>query len=98
VLRTVDADANGLKALASAIVSTAGFVVVLVSSSRPALVVVACSQDRPVAANQMIAALTEKFGGRGGGKPDLAQGGGLEASADDILAAARAVVSGGSRP
>jgi alanyl-tRNA synthetase len=98
VLRSVDADAPGLKALASAIVSQPGHVVVLVSSSRPALVVVARSQDRPVAADQLIAALTEKFGGRGGGKPDLAQAGGLDGSAEDILAAARAVVSPGGQP
>jgi alanyl-tRNA synthetase len=33
-----------------------------------------------------------KFGGRGGGKPDLAQGGGLEAPAEAILAEVRAML------
>jgi hypothetical protein len=33
--------------------------------------------------------LTQRFGGRGGGKSDMAQGGGLEGAIDDIVAAAR---------
>jgi alanyl-tRNA synthetase len=89
VLRPVDADANGLKALATAVAATSQSVVVLVSTTRPALVVAARSSDAAVSAQQIIAALTGKFGGRGGGKPELAQAGGLDASAEDILAAAR---------
>ena len=92
VLRSVDTDANGLKALASAITLKPGFAVVLISMSRPALVVVARSSDAGVAANQIVTALTTKFGGRGGGTPDLAQGGGLDATAEAILAAARAAI------
>ena len=45
-----------------------------------------------MSAQQIIATLTGKFGGRGGGKPELAQAGGLDASAEDILAAARALL------
>jgi alanyl-tRNA synthetase len=92
VLRSADADANGLKGLASAIVSQPGFIVVLVGRMRPALVVVARSRDGSVAANQVIGALTGKFGGRGGGKPDLAQAGGLDGAPEDVLTAARAVI------
>jgi alanyl-tRNA synthetase len=92
VARAVDADANGLKSLASAITSRPGHVAVLVSTARPALVVVARSSDGSIAANQVIAALTSKFGGRGGGKPDLAQAGGLDADAAEILSAARAAI------
>jgi alanyl-tRNA synthetase len=89
VLRAVDGDANALKALASAIASRPGRIVVLVSASRPALTVVARSADVALAANQIVSALTTMFGGRGGGKQDLSQGGGLDASADEILGAAR---------
>ena len=89
VLRAVEADANGLKALASAVTATPGYAVVLVSTSRPALVVVARSADLDVSAQKIIAVLTGKFGGRGGGKPELAQAGGLDAPAEDILPAAR---------
>ena len=66
------------RSLASAIVSKPGFVVVLVSSARPALVVAARSQDGSVSANDVVKALTATFGGRGGGKPELAQAGGLD--------------------
>jgi len=93
VLRAVDGDANVLRSLASAIVSRPGFVVVLVSSVRPALVVVARSADSSLSANDVIKGLTAEFGGRGGGKPELAQAGGLDGSPDDILAAARRAVS-----
>jgi alanyl-tRNA synthetase len=65
---------------------------VLVSYARPALVVAARSQDGSVSANDVVQTLTATFGGRGGGKPELAQAGGLDGSADDILAAARAAV------
>jgi alanyl-tRNA synthetase len=92
VFRSVDADAIGLKSVASAIVSSPGFVVVLVTAARPTLVVVARSQDGSAAANELVAALIAKFGGRGGGRPDFAQAGGLNASAEEILAAARALV------
>jgi alanyl-tRNA synthetase len=93
VLAAVDQDANGLKALASSIVSRPGYVVVLVSTSRPAVVVVARSLDVSFAANQVIAGLTARFGGRGGGRPDLAQAGGLDAPAEGILESARALIA-----
>ena len=92
VLRAVDADANGLKALASAVTALPGYFVLLASTSRPALVVAARSAGVAASAQQMIATLTARFGGRGGGKPDLAQAGGLDAPAQDILDAARAAL------
>ena len=36
----------------------------------------------------MLKALVARFGGKGGGKPDLAQGGGLAGDVDEIVAAA----------
>jgi alanyl-tRNA synthetase len=92
VLRVVEGDPNSLRSLASAIVSKPGFVVVLVSSVRPALVVAARSPDGSVSANDVVKALTGTFGGRGGGKPELAQAGGLDGRPEEILAAARAEV------
>jgi alanyl-tRNA synthetase len=93
VLAAVDKDANGLKTLASSIVSRPGYVVVLVSTSRPAVVVAARSQDASTAANQVIAGLTARFGGRGGGRPELAQAGGLDAPAEAILEIARSLIA-----
>jgi alanyl-tRNA synthetase len=92
VLRAVDADANGLKALATAVAAASHTVVVLVSTTRPALVVAARSSDAAVSAQQIIATLTGKFGGRGGGKAELAQAGGVDAAPEEILAAARALL------
>jgi alanyl-tRNA synthetase len=93
VARGVDADANGLKTLATAIVARPGYLVVLVSAATPALVVVARSADVGVSAQQLLTSLIAKFGGRGGGRPELAQGGGLVASAEAILDAARAEIA-----
>jgi len=93
VARAVDADAVGLKSMASAIVARPGYIAVLVSTTKPALVVVARSEDVNMAANQVIATLTAMFGGRGGGKPDLAQAGSLVADPAAILEAARNAIS-----
>ena len=92
VARAIDADANALKGLASAIVAKPGYLVVFVSTSVPALVVIARSADVGLSAQQLLTDLMAQFGGRGGGRPDMAQGGGLAGSADAILAATRTVI------
>jgi len=90
VLRAVDADANGLKALAAAVTARPGHVVVLVSTARPVLIVAARSADAAtVSAHEIVKALTGQFGGRGGGRPELAQAGGLGADPETVLVAAR---------
>jgi alanyl-tRNA synthetase len=92
VAHIVDADANGLKTLATTITRKAGYIVALASPGRPALVVVSRSVDVAVDANAVLSTLLARFGGRGGGKPDIAQGGGLDAPSDEILAAARSAI------
>jgi len=62
---------------------------VLISTNTPTLVVVARSSDLHVPANQILASLTATFGGRGGGKAELAQGGGLDGDTHSILNRAR---------
>lgn len=93
VLKSVDADAPLLRSLASAITSAPGFIAILVSRISPALVVAARSRDISVSCRDIVTALTNRFGGRGGGKPDLAEGGGLNGSVDRILAEARDLTS-----
>jgi alanyl-tRNA synthetase len=83
------ADGSVLKALASAVVAQAGLVAVLVGDARPAVAVVARGADTAVDCAALFTALSGRFGGKGGGRPDLAQGGGLDAAADTILEAAR---------
>jgi len=52
------------------------------------------ARDRGVKANDLLAAVMPLVGGRGGGKDDVAQGGGSDASRiDEALAAARAAVA-----
>jgi alanyl-tRNA synthetase len=89
VARAVAADAQGLKQLAAAITAKPGFLAVLVSTATPALVVIARSKDVPVSAQQLLTQLTAQFGGRGGGRPEFAQGGGLEATSEMIITTIR---------
>jgi alanyl-tRNA synthetase len=94
VLKVVDADANGLKALASAVTAAPGYIVVLCSASSPLLVVAARSPDVNVSSQHVVAELVTSFGGRGGGRPELAQAGGLTGSQDAVLARVRALLNG----
>jgi alanyl-tRNA synthetase len=89
VLRAVDADANGLKSLATAIAAKPRHFVVLTSTVSPALIVAARASDVVVGANEILASLLKQFGGRGGGRPEFAQGGGMEAAPQLILLSAR---------
>jgi alanyl-tRNA synthetase len=82
-------DAASLKKLASAVVARPSLVAVLVSTERPALLVVAGSSDVPIDAGLVLRRLLDRFGGKGGGKGAVAQAGGLNGSSDDILRAAR---------
>ena len=82
-------DANGLKAIASAVTAGTRAVVALFSATSPCAVVVARSANIPIDASAVIRALTGQFGGRGGGKPDLAQGGGLSADVAAMVQVAR---------
>ena len=81
-------DAAVLKTLAAAIVSEPGLVVVFAGQGRPAPVVVARSADVNIDAGAWIKRATTEFGGRGGGRPEQAQGG-IDATADQVIDFAR---------
>jgi alanyl-tRNA synthetase len=81
-------DAQGLKALASEIAARPRHATVLLSSDSPPLIVIARAADLSLDAGAMLKRLTAHFGGKGGGRPELAQGGGLAGTHADILAAA----------
>jgi alanyl-tRNA synthetase len=70
---------------------------VFVSTVQPLLVVVAAAADAGFAANAVLKTLIERFGGRGGGKPELAQAGGVGGTADELLDAARSAIVAASR-
>jgi len=86
-------DAGGLKVLALAVAARPGHVVALFSTTGPALVVIARAPDVPVDAAAALRALIQRFGGKGGGKADLAQGGGLNGEISTILDAARELLA-----
>lgn len=82
-------DPVGLKTIASAIVERPGHVAVLLGVPAPCAIVVARAADATADSGALLRTLTERFGGKGGGRPDLAQGGGLQGSVEEILSAAR---------
>ncbi|HEX2446040.1 MAG TPA: DHHA1 domain-containing protein [Vicinamibacterales bacterium] len=78
-------DAGGLKALASTIVARPGHAAVLIApSASGSPLVVARAADVALDAAALLRAIVARFGGKGGGKADLAQGGGLSASQEAL--------------
>lgn len=76
-----DADAPALRTAASHLVSAPGRVVVLTGGPSPHALVVARSVDRSdVDAGALVRQICAAYGGKGGGKPDLAQAGGVVAT------------------
>jgi alanyl-tRNA synthetase len=86
-------DAQGLKALATDIAARPGHVAILLSAGTPPLIVIARAPDVAVDAGAILRALTTRFGGKGGGRPELAQGGGFAATAPELLDAARTMLA-----
>jgi alanyl-tRNA synthetase len=87
-------DPTGLKSIAGAIVERPGFVAALFGVPSPSSVVIARAAGVEVDCAAVLKALTGRFGGKGGGRPELAQGGGLAAPADALTALARATILG----
>jgi alanyl-tRNA synthetase len=85
VVERVDGwDMAGLKAIALAVAARPGHLVVLVGGT-PVSIVAARASDVTADAAAIVKAATAKFGGKGGGRPELAQGGGLNGSPDDVV-------------
>ena len=87
-------DANGLKTIAAAIAARPGHLAVLLSATAPAAIVVARAADVGRDSAAILRQMVASFGGKGGGRPELAQGGGLTGETPALLAAARAAISG----
>ncbi len=82
-------DQAGLKALAATITPRSGHVAVLLSVPSPSAVVIARAADSTLDCAALLKQLIERFGGKGGGRPDLAQGGGLQGTPDAMVEFAR---------
>jgi len=87
-----DWDAAGLKTIASSLIARDPVAVALVTSGPTATVVVACAPSLGLDAGALVKQLTDRFGGRGGGRPELAQAGGLSGHTAEIASAARALL------
>jgi alanyl-tRNA synthetase len=86
-------DPAGLKTIAAAIVERPGHMAVLLTIATPVSIVVARAADVRLDAGAVLRQLTAKYGGKGGGRPELAQGGGLNGPADEIAAFARTLLA-----
>ena len=84
-------DAAGLKVIAARIVERPGYVVVLVSSPAPSAIVVARSASGSADCGAVLKQVTARHGGKGGGRPDFAQGGGITGDPANVLQSARAL-------
>jgi len=92
IVAVVDgADANLLKIMATRIAERPGHTAVLLSAPPPSFVVVARAADVQCDAAAVLKQLVTRFGGKGGGRPELAQGGGLSGDMDAIVAFAREI-------
>ena len=89
VSRLVGHDAGSLKAVAVEVVRRPGHVAVLTSDERPVAIVVARAHDIDLDAATVIRGLLGRWDGRGGGRPEIAQGGGIDADPDEVTALAR---------
>jgi alanyl-tRNA synthetase len=87
-------DALGLKGLAQEIAARPGHAAVLLGADSPASLVVARAGDVALDAGAIVRQLTARFGGKGGGRPELAQGGGITGAPETVIAAARELVAG----
>lgn len=85
VAQLPDADAQGVRLAASQLVAASGRVVALLGGASPSALVVARSADRTdVDAGAIVKQVCATHGGKGGGRPDLAQAGGVAVSVDQL--------------
>jgi alanyl-tRNA synthetase len=86
-------DAAGLKVIASSMAAHESVAAVIIGTSAPIAVVAVRSAGVGIDANAVLQQLLARFGGRGGGKADLAQGAGLTGDPQEIVAEARRLIS-----
>lgn len=82
-----DADAASARVAALQLIAASGRVVALLAGSLPHALVIARSADRTdVDAGAIVRAICAAHGGKGGGRPDLAQAGGVAVTVDALRA------------
>jgi alanyl-tRNA synthetase len=78
-------DQTGLKAIAAAIAGRPGGIAALVGLPSPFAIVVARHDGAAVNASAVLQQVVARFGGKGGGRAELAQGGGLQGEPQAIV-------------
>lgn len=86
-------DTPGLQAIATAAAAVPAVRIALFSAGSPATVIVARAADTNLDASAVLKALVARFGGRGGGKPEFAQGGGLTGEIAEIVRTAESLLN-----
>jgi alanyl-tRNA synthetase len=86
-------EASALKTIAARVAERSGHVAVLVGGPPAVPIVVARAGDSAVDAGALLRELIARHGGKGGGRPELAQGGGVTAAPADVLQSARELLS-----
>jgi alanyl-tRNA synthetase len=85
-------EVNGLKAVAQAVAARPGYAAILCTTCSPVSIAIASGDPGVLNAAVLLKALTARFGGKGGGRPELAQGGGLDAAPAQISEAVRLIL------
>ena len=80
-----DRGIDRLKMLAIKICSRPGTVALLADQADQLRIVFARSNDATIDVAALLKQTLERFGGRGGGRPNMAQGGGLTGTAEEVL-------------
>jgi alanyl-tRNA synthetase len=83
-------DMTGLKTVAQHITARPKYVAAIFTPASPYTIVIAAARDAAFDSSALLKKLVAEFGGKGGGRGELAQGGGLEGGLDQIVAAVRA--------
>jgi alanyl-tRNA synthetase len=79
-------DQNALKIIASAIAERPGHVAALLAPSSSGAIVIARHPSVALDSGAVLRQVVQRFGGKGGGRPELAQGGGLQGDPQQIVA------------
>jgi alanyl-tRNA synthetase len=87
-----DWDAAGLKSIAAAVAERPRHVAVLFGAGPPVAIVAARASDVALDCGAVLREITKRFGGKGGGRAELAQGGGLEAQVAEVVEFTRQAV------
>ncbi len=79
-------DQNALKIIATAIAARPGHAAALIAPASSGAIVIARHSSVAVDAGAVLKQAVQRFGGKGGGRPELAQGGGLQGDPQQIVA------------